>query len=97
MLEYRKACFQALEGGKGGGVRSRRNNSLFTLHINYINIGFSYFMQSARNNFSRVPNGRMLDIRPLKPLGTKTNIMERWSDSQTRCFKKGNMNSKGLK
>ena len=86
MLEYRKACFQALEGVKGGGVRSRRNDSLFTLHINYINIGFSCFTQGARNNFARVPNGRMLDIRPLKPLGTKTNIMERWSENQTRCF-----------
>ena len=28
MFEYRKACFQAIEGGKGGGVRSQRNNSL---------------------------------------------------------------------
>ena len=86
MLEYRKACFQALEGGKGEGVRSRRNYGLFTLHINYINIGFSCLTQGARNNFARVPNGRMLDIRPLKPLGTKTNIMERWSDNQTCCF-----------
>ena len=33
------------------------------------------FTQGARNNFARVPNGRMLDIRLLKPLGTKTNIM----------------------
>ena len=77
MLEYRKACFQALEGGKGGGVRSRRNNSLFTLHINCMNTGFSCFTQGARNNFACVPNGRMLDIRPLKHLGTKTNVMER--------------------
>ena len=57
MLEYRKACFQALEGGKGGGVRSQRYNSLFTLHMNYINIGFSCFTQGTRNNFARVPNG----------------------------------------
>ena len=31
MSEYRKALFQALEGplgGRGGGVRSRRNDSL---------------------------------------------------------------------
>ena len=82
----RKACFHALEGGKGGGVRSQRKNRLFTLHINYINIGFSCFMQGACSNFARVPNGLMLDIRPLKSLGTKTNIMERWSDNQTRCF-----------